>query len=188
MADEILNGADVAHDRTGLNLGNGVLAQDGGGTNELNPRKHGGLAEQRVRGDPDPGQNTPAPIDPLLIQGIHCGGGPKVQHHQRLSILLHRRHTGDRPVRTQVVLPFILDARRHIIINENGLFSKILDNGTGERIHHLGHHGGDDDIADLVRGQIEPPKVFTHRQPNLIRGPVGVCHQAKTPHEFLPLQ
>ena len=124
--------------------------------------------KQCVRRHADASQNTATQILPVRTKGIHCGRRTKVQHHQGLTVLLHRCHTGYRTVRTQAVISLITNPGGNIFVDDDRLFPKVFDDGTGQSIHHLRNHRGNDNVGDLIHGQIKPTEVFAHRQADLV--------------------
>ena len=141
-ADQVLNGADISHHRTRLNLTHGCTSQHRIGHGELHIGQHGRLLEQCLHRDAHPGGDAAAQIASLCAQGVHSGGCAEIQHDQRGSIFLNGGNIGHRPVRSQPLVSrhTVGEARVYVPIDYQGLTAEVFDHSTGEGVHHLGHH------------------------------------------------
>lgn len=188
--DQILHGSDVTQHRPGLDLPHRSTAQHSLRLYQLHLGEHSRPHKKRVGGDANPRGDASAHIGALTVDRIHGGGCPKVQHHQRRTVFLQRCNTGHGTVGAQTLIPAhaIGKAGVHILIHDDGRFSKILHHGIGERMHYLGHHRGNDDILHILGFEPESLKILPGGQPDLIGSPVGVGHETEAPGEGLPLK
>ncbi len=150
--EDAVDQSDVAVIEAGLEVGDGVGADDFGGALDVHAAEAGGAGEQGVGADAEAGGDGAAEVFAACGDDVEGGRGAEVDHDARAAVALEGGDGIDEAISAQ--FGGIVDEDGHAGLDagfdEEGLDAEVLFADLAQCAFDGRDDAGDDDVADLI--------------------------------------